>query len=289
MKKIMVIGAHPDDCDVYCGGIALKYIKCGFKVKFLSVTNGSKGHQTMSSDELVKRRAKETEAVAELTGIEYSVWEDVEDGELEATLKNRMRLVKEIRQFNPDIIFCNRPNDYHPDHRNTSILVQDASYLLIVPLFCPDTPALSSSPVIMHWFDNFKNPVFKPDVVIDIDDVIEEKFEMLNCHESQVYEWLPYTEGELEGIPYGKAERLEWLKYPKAPKTGNELDNMSLSAHRIGSLSEMREAARTVLFRKNLIEKYGDKGKNIIFSEAYAVSEYGRPLTRELRKELFPF
>jgi len=195
MKQIraMMIGAHPDDCDFRCGGLALKYARAGHKVKFLAMCNGDGGHHILTSEEIAKRRRKESLAVAEFANIDYDVWEDSSDCVLYADLKTRARLVREIRKFNPDIIFCSRPNDYHADHRNASILVQDASYLLIVPHYCPDVPAMKQTPAILYFYDHFQNPPFKADIAVDIDDVIDDKFKMLSMDESQVYEWLPHS------------------------------------------------------------------------------------------------
>ena len=184
MKQIraMMIGAHPDDCDFRSGGLALKYARAGHKVKFLAMVNGCGGHHELKPSEIAKRRREETLKIAEFAGIEYDVWEDSEDCELTADVETRKRLVREIRKFNPDIIFCSRPNDYHADHRNASLLVQDASYLLIVPNFCPEVPAMEKTPVILHFYDHFKNPVFKADIAIKIDDVIDDKIKMIAFH-----------------------------------------------------------------------------------------------------------
>ena len=289
MKKIMMIGAHPDDCDFRCGGIALKYAKMGYRVKFLATVNGSGGHHEMTPEETAERRYKETQRVAELAGIEYDVWQDSDDCELMPTLENRRRLVKDIRRFDPDMIICSRPNDYHADHRAISQLVQDASYLLIVPHFCPEVPAMKKTPVIMHFYDHFQNPPFRADVIVDIDDVIEEKFRLLDCHVSQVYEWLPYTKGTLDNVPKDPAERFEWLHCPRIPRDGKPLDESILYTNLIGSQCEYREAVATVKYRDLLIKRYGEQGRTTIFSEAFAISEYGAPLTAEREKELFPF
>ena len=289
MKRIMMIGAHPDDCDFRCGGIALKYARMGYKVKFLAAVNGSGGHHEMTPEETAERRYKETQRVAALAGIEYDVWRDSNDCELMADLETRKRLVRDIRAFNPDMIICSRPNDYHADHRAISLLVQDASYLLIVPHFCPEVPAMKETPVIMHFYDHFQNPPFKADVIVDIDDVIEEKFGLLDCHVSQVYEWLPYTKGTLKNVPSDPKERLEWLHSPRIPRDGKPIDESILYKNLIGSQCEYREAVATVKYRELLVKRYGEKGKNTMFSEAFAVSEYGTPLTTEKEKELFPF
>ena len=291
MKQIraMMIGAHPDDCDFRCGGLALKYAQAGHKVKFLAMCDGSGGHHVMQPHEIVARRKEETQEVARLAGIEYEVW-DVCDCELMADLDTRKRLVRTIREFNPDIIFCSRPNDYHADHRNASLLVQDASYLLIVPHFCPDAPAMKKMPVILYYYDHFQNPPFYADIAIRIDDVIERKFEMLACHVSQMFEWLPYTKGRLDSVPEDPAQRLDWLHEPRIPRDGRPLDESILNTNLIGSQSEYREAVSAVKYRDKLVERYGyDVGMHTNFAEAFSICEYGSPLTDENADILFPF
>lgn len=286
--RAMMIGAHPDDLDFRCGGLALKYSQAGHKVKFLAMCNGSGGHHIMSPKEIADRRYAETQRVAELAGIEYDVWRDSEDCELMADLETRKRLVREIRKFNPDVIFCSRPNDYHPDHRSASQLVQDASYVVIVPHFCPDVPAMKKAPVILHFYDHFQNPPFKPDLLISVEDVIDQKFELQAAHESQMFEWLPYTKGTLDQVPSDPEERKEWLRQPRIPRDGT-LDESMLTKNLIGSPSEYREAVPAVKYRDLLIERYGEEGKNIYFAECFGVCEYGAPLTKEAEQELFPF
>ena len=276
--KVMIIGAHPDDCDIHCGGLALKYVDAGHKVKFVSVTDGSGGHHVLSPKPIAERRKAETQEVAKLTGIAYDVW-DIPDGETVADLEARKRMVREIRKFHPDIVVCNRPNDYHVDHRNVSLMVQDASYLLIVPNFCPDTPPMKKMPVIMHWYDRFQNPPFQPDVVVGIDEVVEKKFEMVACHESQLFEWLPFTNGVLDQVPEGKEARLAWLHQPRYDGTGTGG----------GTVSEQKEAIQADKFRQLLVELYGEeKGNAVRYAESYSLCEYGTQLTKEKINEYFP-
>lgn len=286
--KVLMIGAHPDDCDICGGGLALKYATAGHSVRFLSVCNGCGGHHRMKPEEVASRRYGETQAVAALAGIEYDVW-DIPDCEVVADLETRKKLIVYIRNFNPDIIFTHRTNDYHADHRNAAMLVQDASYLLTVPNLCPEAPAMRFMPVIMYFRDHFKNPPFVPDMIVDIDDVMDKKYELWNCHVSQFYEWLPYTYGVEAEVPAGAAERLEWLHMPKvsreAPLPLEKLRAMpSPSSH-----GESKEATYAALYRDLLIKRYGEKGKNVIFAEAYESSEYGTQLDSENIKVLFPF
>ncbi|MYF18533.1 MAG: PIG-L family deacetylase, partial [Gemmatimonadetes bacterium] len=168
--KIIVFGAHPDDCDIKAGGIAIKYAKLGHEVKFVSVTNGDAGHHEIGGVELARRRRAETQAAGAVAGSEDHVI-DNHAGELEPTLENRKKIIRLIRNYTPDLILTHRPNDYHPDHRYTSILVQDSAYMVTVPNICTDTPALSYNPGIAYLRDNFQKPQpFSPDVVIAITD-----------------------------------------------------------------------------------------------------------------------
>lgn len=282
--RILMIGAHPDDCEFKCSGLALKYVRDGHQVRFLSVCDGSGGHHEMNRNEIAARRWKETRDAAEVIGIEYDVW-NIPDCELVADLATRERMVRYIRAYAPDAIFCHRTNDYHADHRNAGVLVQDASYLVIVPNYCSDVPALREMPVILNYEDSFKNPVFEPDVVMSVDDVFEWKCKMADCHVSQMYEWLPFTRNELSEVPVDKDARFAWL-------VGDHIDadtpDEEILSGKFKGLSA-RYAKVAARFRKQLIEHYGEDGNQVVYAEAYAVCEYGSPLTEEKKKILFPY
>lgn len=262
--RALMIGAHPDDCEIKTGGLATKLRARGNVVKFVSATNGAAGHHTMGGGPLAQRRLVETRRVAETAGIEYEVL-DIPDGCLEADLATRERFIQLIREFQPDLLFTHRSNDYHPDHRRTGILVQDASYLIRVPNICPLTPHLTKTPVILYMSDTFQKPLpFTPDVVVAIDDVMEAKAKMLHCHASQFYEWLPYDGGYLDEVPETDTERLIWLR----------------------SRQERRDAGTTARFRTQLTARYGEN--TIQYAEAFEVSEYGRSLPADEIDVYFP-
>src|SRR4029079_13160678 len=130
------------------------------------------------------------------------------NGDLEPTLANRKVFMKVIRDFKPDLVLTHRPNDYHPDNRYRSELVQDSAYVLTVPNNLPTTPALRDNPVIAYLSDTFQKPnPFTGDVVVGIDDVLETKVDMMHCHVSQFYEWLPYNQRKEDECPKGDRER----------------------------------------------------------------------------------
>jgi len=171
--RVIAFGAHPDDCDIRAAGTAALFAKMGHAVKFVSVTNGDVGHQEMHGPALAKRRFAETQESARRLGISYDVL-DNHDGQLLPTLDVRMQIIRKIREWSADIVLAPRPNDYHPDHRYTGVLVHDAAYMVVVPSLVPEAPALRKNPVFLYYEDRLQRPnPFRPDVVVDLDDVID--------------------------------------------------------------------------------------------------------------------
>ncbi len=266
--RIIVFGAHPDDCELDAGGTAALWAKHGYKVKFVSVTNGDIGHHEMAGAILARRRKAEVEAAAKILGVETEVL-DIHDGELLPTLENRRTITRKIREWNADVVVGPRPNDYHPDHRYTGILVQDAAFMVIVPSFCPDVPALKKNPVFLYTEDSFRKPnLFVPDVVISIDPVFDTKVNAIDAIESQFYEWNPWLSGYLGEVPKDKDARKTWLKGRLAQRYGE-------SANR---------------FRAKLVEQLGDEaGKAVKTAEAFEVCEYGSQPSKAELKRIFPW
>lgn len=263
--RVIAIGAHPDDCDIKFGGTAAKLAKAGHAVKFLSVTNGDAGHQDMGGAILAKRRFLETQESARRLGIaEYQVL-DNHDGELMPTLEVRRQVIRAIRQWKADIVVAPRPNDYHPDHRYTGVLVQDAAYMVVVPNVVADTPPLERNPIFLYYQDGFQKPApFRPDVVVPLDDVWDTKINGMDAHTSQFYEWLPWVDRRLDQVPKDPVERKKWL-------------------------STMRVQPINEAVRKTLVEELGaDAAAKVQYVESFELCEYGRrPSIEELRK-LFP-
>lgn len=264
--RVIAIFAHPDDADSKMGGTAALMAQMGHKVKFLSLTNGDAGHHQQGGGALAKRRRAEAKEAGERLGIaEYEVL-DNHDAELLPDLHIRMEVIRAIREWNADVVIGLRPNDYHPDHRNAGKLVIDASYMVIVPNVAPDTKPVRNNPVFLYMQDRFTKPnPFSHDIVVGIDQVIDIKLAGLDAHESQMYEWLPWTNHTLNEVPKNPDERLEWLK--------NRWINRELS-------SDLREG---------LIKWYGtDKGSTFKYAESFEIAEYGHQPTEEEIKTIFP-
>ena len=263
--NIIAFGAHPDDCDIRAGGTAARWAAAGHRVRFVSVTNGDAGHQSQGGGALAARRRAEAKEAGRRIGVDY-ITLDNHDGQLMPDLHVREQIIRLIRQWNADLVLGPRSNDYHPDHRYTGILLQDAAFMVTVPNIAPDTPALRRNPVFMFFEDHFQKPApFSPDVVVPIDETIEKKLDMIDAHVSQVYEWLPWLNGRLDQVP----------KEPPARRQ---------------RLAKERGFRVSPAVRAALVKKYGEAaGGKVQHAEAFEISEYGRrPDDAEL-KRLFPF
>ncbi|KAA5545804.1 PIG-L deacetylase family protein [Adhaeribacter rhizoryzae] len=263
--RVIVFGAHPDDCDISSGGLAALYVAAGHAVKFVSLTNGDKGHQQMDGPALAKRRLEETREVARRLGVTYEVLNN-HDGELMPTLENRLEVIRRIREWKADIVIAPRPNDYHPDHRYTGILVQDAAYLVIVPNILPKVAPLANNPLFLYSYDDFQRPnPSRADISVDITAVYDKKVNALDAHASQVYEWLPWTVHD-KTVPVNPQERKKWLadKYLIWSSINPEI-------------------------RQSLEKWYGkDQAAQAKQAEVFEICEYGkRPTEADIRR-LFP-
>jgi LmbE family N-acetylglucosaminyl deacetylase len=262
--RVILIGAHPDDCDQDGGGTAILFAKMGYPVKFVSVTNGDAGHQTLKGKELAKRRFAEAQEAGKRFGVTYDIL-DNHDGELLPTLEVRLQIIKKIREWNADVVIAPRPNDYHPDHRYTGVLVQDAAYMVAVPNITSETPALKKNPIFLYFQDGFQRPnPFRPDIAVDITAAFNQKIHALDAHESQMYEWLPWIGQYLNEVPANKSDREKWL-------------------------AQTRDVKITPAVRESLEKWYGkEKGDQVQHAEAFEICEYGAQPTEEEVKKLFP-
>ena len=267
--RIIAFGAHPDDCEIQLGGSAALWAKQGHHVLFVSVTNGDIGHWREAGGPLARRRKAEVDEAHKILGIQGVVL-DNHDGELEPTLENRRTLTRLIRHWKADVVLGPRTNDYHPDHRYTGVLVQDAAFMVTVPFFCPDVPELKKNPVFMYYTDRFQKPApSRADVIVAIDSVVEKKLDALGVMISQ------FAEGGANGN-----EKL----YP-ADAGGQQARKKQVREN-----FSRRFMATTARFSKEVAQWYpGDAAKNVKHSEAFEICEYGtQPSNAELRK-LFPF
>lgn len=270
---ILIIGAHPDDGPTYAGGTAALWRRRGDEVRFLTITDGRRGHYDLRYAEdprsLIERRSRESQTSAAAIGASFATL-GVPDGEVYVNRETTEALVREIRKFGPadgagpDLIVTNRPVDRPRDHFYGAQMVVDAAGLSATPLICPDIAALTRVPTIAYWHDDYSEVTpFIANLIIGIDLVVDEKTTLVAAHESQVFEWLPYNRGLLEHVPTDRAERLAWLQHGRIEPLG----------------SRVRSACAESLDARLPHGRY---------AEAFQISQYGRQPTASEIAALFP-
>jgi len=266
--NIIVFGAHPDDAEYRGAGVAMKWARQGHHVKFVSATNGDIGHWQMAGGPLAQRRKKEVQDVDRRLGVTNEVL-DIHDGEILPTIENRRTFTRLIREWHADIVISNRPNDYHPDHRYTAVLVQDSAYMVTVPFFDPDIAFLKRNPLFLYSADNFQKPnPFHADIAVAIDDVIEPTLDALLVMESQIHE--------------GGANGYEGLFPQTEPGRQQRRDQVrkELAGRYAGYANTYRDA---------LIRNYGEeRGRQVKYAQAFEICEYGRRMNADDLKSIFP-
>ena len=256
MFTFLMIGAHPDDMDQLAGCLAMKVTEKGHRAVFLSVTNGNAGHMSMEKEELRRCRLREMENAAAVFGVPYDTL-DLDDGYLTADIPTREKLMRYIRRIQPDVIITHRSCDYHPDHRACGQLVCDCSYLVGVPLFCPDAPAMRKTPVILFSEDRFTLPApFRADIAVVSDPWIDRKIRGMLQHESQFFEWLPY-DGSWTDVLNSKTKE-------------------EAAAH-------LEERLRR--WSARCVDRFPDRfPAGTQYGEVFQIDEYGGEMTEEIRK-----
>jgi LmbE family N-acetylglucosaminyl deacetylase len=265
--NVIAFGAHPDDAELKASGVAALWAANGHKVKFVAMTNGDIGHFSQAGGPLAQRRYKETQECARILGITTDVM-DIHDGELVPDLETRKKVARKIREWQADIVMGHRPYDYHPDHRYTGVLLNDAAVVVAAPFFVPDTPPTQGNPIFMHYSDGFEDPKpFSPDLVVDIDASADKKWGCVSAMPSQFADKDSWGGRYGRNVPEGDAERAAFI----------------LAGH------QRRAEAVANQYRAKLVELYGqERGSKVKYAEAFALNQYGRQVPVAELKKMFP-
>ena len=256
--KVMVIFAHPDEGEIYTGGITALYVEMGHEVKFMSLTNGDAGHYSMKPEDLAKRRYSEAMNAKDILGLsEYEIL-DFHDGILQNSKVVQKKVIKSIREWDTDIVFTFYPAEGgHNDNMNTGWIVREVSSRL----------NLEKKPVFIYMRD-FHTTSFSyiPDLAISIDEVWETKLAACGAHESQVIEYNPEMEGVLEEVLASKDRQDEFLFHNTIPFSIVRPDNLLA------------------------LEKWYGKeiAKDVLYVEEFEIAEYGRQINEKEVMRLFP-
>jgi LmbE family N-acetylglucosaminyl deacetylase len=194
-KRVMVIMAHPDDPDFFSGGTIALWAREGAEIIYLILTNGNKGSDdpAMTPERLAKLRQDEQRVAADLLGVKTITFLGEPDGELQATIPLRRRVVGEIRRHRPHIIICPDPSAYyfgntyvnHPDHRAAGQVALEAIFPAARNrMYHPDLLDEGLMPHAVH--EIYLAGALQPDRWVDITQVIDLKIRAIQAHASQL-------------------------------------------------------------------------------------------------------
>jgi LmbE family N-acetylglucosaminyl deacetylase len=222
----MVIVAHPDDPEFFCGGTIALWSRAGHEIIYLVLTNGNKGSDdpAMTPARLIEVRRNEQRAAANLLGVRSIIFLDEPDGELRATLQLRQQVVREIRRHQPQVVICPDPTAYyfgntyvnHPDHRAAGRVALEAIFPAARNRMYH--PELLSEGLLPHAVrEIYLIGALQPDRWVDITDVMDLKIQAIRSHASQLAD----PEGSIERVrqraegvdEYGRSVYRETFRY----------------------------------------------------------------------------
>lgn len=180
---ILAFAAHPDDAELAASGTLLKYIAAGKKVGIIDLTRGELGSRGTATT-----RTLEAEYAGKLMGLSVRNNLELADGFFDDSFDTKMRIIQQIRKYQPDIVLANAITDRHPDHERAGKIVADASFLsglIKIQSAEDDIPQAPFRPrLLLHYIQDH---YLKPDIVIDVSDFIEKKIEVIKAFSTQFY------------------------------------------------------------------------------------------------------
>jgi bacillithiol biosynthesis deacetylase BshB1 len=175
---ILAFGAHPDDVELMAGGTISKLVQLGYRVGMVSLTAGETGTRGT-----VPLRRQEFADAAAIMGLVAHDMLDIPDGFVAPDREQKMKVIRALRTFRPQIVFTPYWKTRHPDHGNCSILVREASFLAGLKKI--DTGQAQHRPAkIIYYCEHY---MFQPSFIVDITETFEKKLEAIRAYTSQVF------------------------------------------------------------------------------------------------------
>lgn len=187
-RRVLIVVAHPDDAEAFCGGTIAKLTRAGNHVVLVICTNGERGsHDTgVCPSVLAEVRRREEEQARQILGIQEVVWLGYQDGSLADQRELRDRLIRAMRQLRPDIVMTFDPwkhYEFHPDHRAVGFATAEARILADLPWVCPECTMEGLAP--WHPTELYLFAPQEPNYWVDISDTIDYKIQSRLTHRSQ--------------------------------------------------------------------------------------------------------
>jgi len=180
---VLAFGVHPDDVELGCAGVLIAEKKNGKKIAIVDLTQGELG--TRGNAQI---RKEEATAAAEILNADARENLMMEDGFFENNEINKRKIITVLRKYKPEIIFCNAPEDRHPDHGRSAALVEEAAFLSglsKIETFLDDELQTAWRPKFV--FNFIQDRYLKPDFLIDVSAEMEQKIESVKAYKTQFF------------------------------------------------------------------------------------------------------
>jgi LmbE family N-acetylglucosaminyl deacetylase len=184
VKRVLAVGAHPDDVEILCAGTLARYVENGVHVTIATVTDGGKGSYDRPPEEVAEIRRLECIASAAVIGAEWMGLGRV-DGELVWNQELHVKMIQMMQKVDADLIITHAPEDYASDHTETAKAVVNASFYAVCPQFCASNTRPTRGVAAIYFMDTVCGVGFQPQEYVDISTTLETKLEMYAKHESQ--------------------------------------------------------------------------------------------------------
>ena len=178
MKKIdcLAFGAHPDDIELFCSGLLAKLTKQRYTTGIIDLTRGE-----LSSNGTREIRESETKKASEILQVTIRQNLEFQDGNIENNHQNRIEIIKQLREYQPNIVLLPYWEDRHPDHVAASKIITDACYYSGLSKI--DTNQEPHRPKTILYY--MMHSIFTPSLIVDISKEMDTKIKAIKSYESQ--------------------------------------------------------------------------------------------------------
>lgn len=183
MLDILFFGTHPDDVELCCGGTVINLVSSGKKVGIIDLTQGELGTRGN-----VRTRQAETKAANKVLGVKFRSNLNITDGNISNNQKNQLKIIQQIRQHKPEIIFAPYPIDRHPDHVNANKLIKESAFYSGLAKIKTKLGGKAQKPFrpkrIFYYMQTY---TFVPSFITDITKSFDKKIKAMMCYKTQFY------------------------------------------------------------------------------------------------------
>ena len=181
---ILAIAAHPDDAELGCVGTLMMAKKQGKKIGIVDLTRGELG-----TNGTADTRKVEAADAAKIIGLDARENLGMPDGFFQNSKENQLKIIEQIRKYRPDVVLINAISDRHPDHGKGATIAKEACFLSglskIETIVDGESQGKWRPKAVYHYIQDY---YMKPDFVIDISEVVEQKIEAIKAFKTQFFD-----------------------------------------------------------------------------------------------------